>query len=117
VPGWAAGVAATGAGVNGIHNAIKMDSLNQPNSERPAPATDNYRGRYQAARAEQGQSRLPEDWDVHHRIPQDYIGRPGFENFDFHDPANLQGVEGVRANLNRGVPNIHQQITNDWAAF
>jgi len=56
--------------------------------------------------------RLPDDYDAHHRIPQDYIGHPEFAGFDFHDPSNLQGVKGSRADVN-----VHQRITNDWAAF
>ena len=55
---------------------------------------------------------MPDDWDAHHRIPQDYIGDPQFKDFDFHDPSNIRGVKGSRAN-----ENVHQKITNDWAAF
>ena len=37
---------------------------------------------------------------------------PEFKDFDFHDPSNLQGVKGLRADVN-----IHQQITNEWGRF
>jgi hypothetical protein len=77
-----------------------------------APATDNHRGRYNAERHAKGKSRLPDDWDVHHRIPQEYAEHPEFGGFDFHQPSNLQGVKGSRADVN-----VHQRITNDWAEF
>jgi hypothetical protein len=80
-------------------------------------ANNNYRGRFFADRRANGLSEMPQDWDVHHRIPQEYMDHPEFRGFDFHAPANLRGVEGVSANAVRGVPNIHQQITNDWVSF
>lgn len=76
------------------------------------PAVNNYRGRYQADLHQRGIERLQENWDVHHRIPQDYIGDPRFEGFDFHSPNNLQGVQGSRS-----ASNIHQLVTNRWAEF
>jgi len=91
----------------------------QPAGEKPpsagnrrAPAADNYRGRYNASRAAEGKSRLPDDWDAHHRIPQEYRGKPEFKDFDFDAPSNIQGVQGSRSDAN-----IHQQITNLWADF
>lgn len=75
-------------------------------------AADNYRGRYNAERHSQGLSRLPDDYDAHHRIPQEYMNHPDFKNFDFHSPNNIQGVKGSRADVN-----VHQDITNDWAQF
>jgi hypothetical protein len=79
---------------------------------RRAPAPDNYRGRYMADRHTQGRPRLPDDWDVHHRIPQKYRDHPELKDFDFHQPSNLQGVKGSRADVN-----THQRITNDWEEF
>jgi len=81
-------------------------------TSRRAPAVDNYRGRFNAARAAEGLPRLPDELDAHHRIPRAYEGDPRFEGFDFHDPANIQGLAGSRSPVN-----IHQQVTNDWEAF
>jgi RHS repeat-associated protein len=75
-------------------------------------AADNYRGRYNAERHSKGSSRLPDDYDAHHRIPQEYMEHPDFHKFDFHAPDNIQGVKGSRADVN-----THQDITNDWAKF
>ena len=84
-----------------------------PAAEAPrAPAPDNYRGRFNADRAARGEARLPDDWDAHHRIPQEYIDHPEFKDFDFHQPSNIQGVKGSRADVN-----IHQKITNEWTDF
>lgn len=60
-------------------------------SNRPLPAPENYRGRYNAARAAEGKSRLPEDWDAHYRIPQEYREHPDFKDFDFDAPSNIHG--------------------------
>jgi RHS repeat-associated protein len=79
---------------------------------RPAPAKDNWRGRYNAQRAAEGKSRLPEDWDAHHRIPRAFKDHPEFKDFDFHDPSNIRGVKGSSADVN-----IHQKITNEWEQF
>ena len=81
------------------------------NACRP-PATDNYRGRYQADRWANDLPPVPKDWDVHHKIPQYYRDHPDFADFDFHDPSNLVGVQGSRSDNN-----IHQQITNEWSEF
>ena len=40
---------------------------------RKAPAFNNYRGWYMGEQHAQGKSHLPKDFDVHHRIPQDYM--------------------------------------------
>ena len=79
---------------------------------RAAPAADNYRGRYNAQRHAEGKLRLPDDYDAHHRIPQEYRGHKDLKGFDFDAPDNIQGVKGSRADVN-----THQDITNDWAAF
>src|SRR5262249_53861945 len=79
---------------------------------RRAPAPDNYRGRYNADRHENGLPRLPDDYDAHHRIPQEYREHPEFKDFDFDAPKNIQGVKGSRSD-----ENIHQDITNAWAVF
>ncbi len=79
---------------------------------RPAPAPENYRGRYNAALRAAGKRPLPENWDVHHRIPQKYRGHPEFKDYDFDAPPNLEGVKG-----NRADENIHQLITNRWKEF
>lgn len=81
-------------------------------SPRSALASENYRGRYNAARHAEGKSRLPDDWDAHHRIPREYREHPEFKDFDFDAPSNIQGVKGSRADVN-----IHQEITNRWAEF
>ncbi len=83
-----------------------------PNTARRAPAPDNYRGRFNAERQAQGRPRLPDDYDAHHRIPQEYMDHPEFRGYDFHQPNNIQGVKGSRADVN-----THQLITNEWADF
>ena len=81
-------------------------------SARRPPAPENYRGRYNAAQHAEGKARLPDDWDAHHRIPQEYRDHPEFRDFDFHAPSNIQGVKGSRADVN-----LHQDVTNLWADF
>jgi len=82
------------------------------NTVRRTPAPDNYRGRFNADRNAQGLPRLPDDYDAHHRIPQEFKDHPDFQDFDFHEPGNIQGVKGSRSDVN-----THQLITNDWADF
>ncbi len=93
---------------------IDIDAANNDaqNSRRRAIAPDNYRGRFNADRHARGLPRLPDDYDAHHRIPQEYMDHPGFQNYDFHQPSNIQGVKGSRADVN-----THQLITNEWAEF
>ncbi|MDB5342830.1 MAG: tandem-95 repeat protein [Schlesneria sp.] len=102
-----------------VHNATYVDGKADPGTTRRAPpAPDNYRGRLNAERAAQGKPRLPEDYDSHHRIPQEYMDHPDFKDFDFHQPSNQQGVRGSRPNAGTGiVTNTHQLITNEWAEF
>jgi RHS repeat-associated protein len=95
----------------GAH-AVEAGSATKEAKPRPPPAADNYRGRYNASRAEQGKPRLPEDWDAHHRVPKAFENHPEYAGFDFHAPENIKGVEGSRASQN-----VHQRITNDWEAF
>jgi RHS repeat-associated protein len=98
-----------------IPTAVAMAAVKPPTSgNRPTVplAPHNYRGRYNAARHAQGKSRLPDDWDAHHRIPQEYRQHPEFSKFDFDAPENIQGVKGSRADVN-----IHQDITNLWKEF
>jgi hypothetical protein len=97
-------------GATGSSSAGPSKGTEKPN--RPAPAADNHRGRFNAARAAEGKPRLPDDWDAHHRIPQEYRGHPDFEKLDFDAPENIQGVKGSRADVN-----VHQDITNQWADF
>ncbi len=82
------------------------------NSGRKALALDNYRGRYNAWKHAQGKPRLPDDYDAHHKIPLRYQDHPEFQEFDFHDPSNIEGVKGSRADVN-----IHKDITNEWESF
>lgn len=116
VPAVAAGaIVATHGGV-GVNNYLFMKrsgpSSNRQATSRPGPAPDNYRGRYNAARHAEGKARLPDDWDVHHRVPQTYRDHPEFKQFDFDAPSNLQGIKGSRSDVNR-----HQPVTNEWEAF
>ncbi len=80
--------------------------------KRSPPSTDNYRGRFNAEQSAKGKQRLPDDWDAHHRIPQEYRDHPEFKDFDFDSPANISGVRGSRADVN-----VHQEITNKWKEF
>ncbi|MFJ8582118.1 RHS repeat-associated core domain-containing protein [Micromonospora sp. NPDC093277] len=83
--------------------------------EFPTIKLDNYRGRFNAFLNKNGIKRLPQDWDAHHAIPQEYRSHPGFADFDFDAPANIRGVPGSRMN-SRGA-NVHQDITNQWKWF
>jgi hypothetical protein len=40
------------------------------------------------------------------------MDHPEFRDYDFHQPGNIQGVKGSRADVN-----THQLITNEWAEF
>src|SRR5262249_25600536 len=71
-----------------------------PDTVRRAPAPDNHRGRYNAQQHAEGCPRLPDEYDAHHRIPQEYMDHPEFKDFDFHHPSNIQGVKGSRADVN-----------------
>lgn len=79
---------------------------------RPPPAPDNYRGRFQAEQAAKGKQRLPDDWDAHHCIPQEYRNHPEFKDFDFDAPSNIRGVRAKRSGVN-----THQDVTNRWSEF
>ena len=92
--------------------AVKKLQGVAPSRVGRAPAPDNYRGRLNADRHAQGRPRLPDDYDAHHRIPQEYVDHPEFRDYDFHQPGNIQGVKGSRADVN-----THQLITNEWAEF
>ena len=92
--------------------AVKKLQGGAPSRVGRAPAPDNYRGRLNADRHAQGRPRLPDDYDAHHRIPQEYVDHPEFRDYDFHQPGNIQGVKGSRADVN-----THQLITNEWAEF
>jgi RHS repeat-associated protein len=81
----------------------------------PTIKLDNYRGRFNAWLNKNGLQRLPDDWDAHHAIPQEYRGDPQFAGFDFDAPSNMRGVPGSRMN-SRGA-NVHQEITNQWKWF
>ncbi len=87
--------------------------------ESPTIKKGNFRGRYQAELGRQGKPRLPNDWDAHHAIPQEYRNHPEFKDFDFDAPSNIRGVPGSRTNLpNHGrADNHHQDITNNWTTF
>ncbi|MEQ8671885.1 MAG: hypothetical protein RIC84_01600 [Aggregatilineales bacterium] len=92
-----------GRGGGGPRNVPDQDWVNVHGGQ------NNYRGRYISQLSRDGKDRLPRDWDVHHVIPQKFRKHPEFENFDFHHPTNLRGVEGARSN-----DNIHSQITTEW---
>lgn len=108
-------------GSNPVHKVTEapvpaqVEVSNQPGIEgatRAAPTAGNYRGRYNAQRHAEGKPRLPDSFDAHHSIPQEYRGHKDFKDFDFDAPENIQGVKGNRADVN-----THQDITNDWSAF
>jgi hypothetical protein len=40
------------------------------------------------------------------------MDHPEFQDFDFHQPSNIKGVKGARADIN-----THQDITNSWEDF
>ena len=99
-------------GVGADEAATNRAEAGAENTVRRAPAPDNYRGRFNADRNAQGLPRFPDDYDAHHRIPQEFKDHPDFQDFDFHEPGNIQGVKGSRSDVN-----THQLITNDWADF
>jgi hypothetical protein len=93
---------------------------NCPAPEGGAPessdiSSSNYRGRYNAQLARNGQPRLPDSWDAHHVVPQMYTDHPEFSEFDFNAPSNIRGIPGNRVGL--GVENIHNQVTQMWNDF
>ncbi|WP_433435436.1 hypothetical protein [Nonomuraea sp. CA-141351] len=81
----------------------------------PTIKLTNWRGRFNAWLHKNGYKRLPEDWDAHHAIPQEYRNHPEFANFDFDAPSNVRGIPGSRMN-SRGA-NVHQDIANQWKWF
>ncbi|MEW2291380.1 RHS repeat-associated core domain-containing protein [Streptomyces sp. NPDC006743] len=119
------GVARNGAGLLGkafseasSESAGSTAASQTPAGKAPeAPSIDvgNYRGRFQAYLHRRGVKRLPDDWDAHHAIPQEYRGHPEFKDFDFDAPSNMRGVPGSRMK-SRGA-NVHQEITNQWKWF
>jgi hypothetical protein len=92
-----------------VHNCNGFDP------DFPTIALGNYRGRFQATLNKNGLKRLPDDWDAHHAIPQEYRDHPEFLNFDFDVPSNMRGVPGSRMK-SRGA-NVHQNITDQWRYF
>ncbi|MFJ2376582.1 polymorphic toxin-type HINT domain-containing protein [Streptomyces sp. NPDC087769] len=92
-----------------VHNTCGYDP------EFPTIKLENYRGRFNAKLNKSGIKRLPDDWDAHHAIPQEYRNHPEFSNFDFDAPSNMRGVPGSRMK-SRGA-NVHQDITNQWKWF
>ncbi|MET8045435.1 polymorphic toxin-type HINT domain-containing protein [Micromonospora sp. NPDC005215] len=81
----------------------------------PTIKLTSYRGRFNAALNKAGFKRLPDDWDAHHAIPQEYRNDPRFAGFDFDAPSNIRGIPGSRMQ-SRGA-NVHQEITNQWKWF
>ncbi|MEU0880187.1 RHS repeat-associated core domain-containing protein [Lentzea sp. NPDC005914] len=120
----AGGAALFAQSVGGLFESSPgSSSVQQPDKPRapedPNIAKDNWRGRYNADLGRQGKPRLPDDWDAHHAIPQEYRNHPEFKDFDFDAPSNIRGVPGSRTNSpNHGrADNHHQDITNRWADF
>ncbi len=95
-----------------VHNEDPCEGYDP---EFPTIKLTNYRGRFNAWLAKNGYKRLPDDWDAHHRIPQEYRDHPEFGDFDFDSPSNIRGIPGSRMK-SRGA-NVHQDITNQWAWF
>ncbi|WP_228044527.1 polymorphic toxin-type HINT domain-containing protein [Streptomyces ferrugineus] len=96
-----------------VHNSNGCPTGKAP--EAPTIDIGNYRGRFQAYLHRSGMKRLPDDWDAHHAIPQEYRNHPEFGDFDFDAPSNMRGVPGSRMK-SRGA-NVHQEITNQWKWF
>ncbi|BFO20984.1 hypothetical protein SHKM778_73720 [Streptomyces sp. KM77-8] len=96
-----------------VHNSNGCPTGKAP--EAPTIDISNYRGRFQAYLHRSGMKRLPDDWDAHHAIPQEYRNHPEFGDFDFDAPSNMRGVPGSRMK-SRGA-NVHQEITNQWKWF
>ncbi|WP_253890911.1 Hint domain-containing protein [Actinokineospora diospyrosa] len=92
-----------------VHNRCGDD----PNL--PGIAKSNYRGRFIATMRNGGFQDLPNDWDAHHAIPQEYRNHPEFVDFDFDAPSNIRGIPGGRMK-SRGA-NVHQDITLQWKYF
>ncbi|MGW1916965.1 ricin-type beta-trefoil lectin domain protein [Streptomyces sp. NPDC002076] len=83
--------------------------------EFPTIKLTNYRGRFNAWLNKNGFQRLPDDWDAHHAIPQEFRDHPDFAGFDFDAPSNMRGIPGSR--MNSRLANVHQEITNQWKWF
>jgi len=92
-----------------VHNTCGYDP------EFPTIKLSNYRGRFNAALNKAGLKRLPDEWDAHHAIPQEYRDDPQFAGFDFDSASNMRGIPGSRMQ-SRGA-NVHQEITNQWKWF
>jgi Pretoxin HINT domain len=97
-----------------VHNTnVGCPTGNDP--EFPTIKLTNYRGRFNAWLNKNGFQRLPDDWDAHHAIPQEFRERPDFAGFDFDAPSNMRGIPGSR--MNSRLANVHQEITNQWKWF
>ena len=79
-----------------------------------ACGSSDYRGRFNADLESQGKKRLPRDWDAHHRIPQVYRDHPEFQDFDFHAPSNIRGLQNRHAGPGN---NVHSRVTTVWGKF
>jgi len=53
---------------------------------------------------------------VHHSVPQKLRGSYSALGVNLDSPENLRGVLGPRR-LNKKLPNIHSQITQEWTEF
>lgn len=75
----------------------------------------NYRGRYQAAAESEGLPRLPDDYDVHHSIPQRLRDDPRVSDIDIDSPLETRGVRGYRQP--GAGSNVHGHLDQEWARF
>jgi hypothetical protein len=85
----------------GENDAEYQPLTGHPSDPNVRGGPGNYRGRFNAALAADGQPRLPADWDAHHTRPQqledaDSPNRRLVEGIDRHHPSQLRGVPGYR---------------------
>ncbi|HKF56995.1 MAG TPA: hypothetical protein VKJ45_16170 [Blastocatellia bacterium] len=85
----------------GENDAEYQPLAGHPSDPNVRGGPGNYRGRFNAALAADGQPRLPDDWDTHHTRPQqledvDSPNRHLVEGIDRHHPSQLRGVPGYR---------------------
>jgi hypothetical protein len=108
----------TGAGTRVQKGAAELRAAAKAcdvDPEFPSIPLTNYRGRYKAWLDKNGYKKLPDDWDAHHAIPQEYRNHPEFKDFDFDAPSNMRGLPGSR--MKSRPANVHQDITDQWRYF
>ncbi|MBB5960753.1 hypothetical protein FHS29_007381 [Saccharothrix tamanrassetensis] len=102
------GVAMFAESLGGMFDSSSSSST-PPNEMAPEPPNiekGNWWGRYEAELWRQGKLRLPDDWDAHHAIPQEYRNHPEFKDFDFDAPSNIRASGAMWRDHHRLIEGI-----------